>query len=207
MLCEKYTSKYLRLDVQNYILSWEDVEIFIKPTLEWPHLTFQQTIICTVNHNCKYVYHIPQNEKFSSPFHCVNAISSHLKSFLFLCVKKTANRKQTPWLDSASELYRLSDRRLLAKLVSTFADRWCHVVSVTDSYSRILGCLNQGCYFFFQVASKLYSRGWVDPVSDPLLLRKIWWLRESNPDLWICSQELWTLDHRGSPSSVSHWLK
>jgi hypothetical protein len=29
----------------------------------------------------------------------------------------------TPWLWSASELYRPSDRRLLAKLVSTFADR------------------------------------------------------------------------------------
>jgi hypothetical protein len=26
--------------------------------------------------------------------------------------------------------------------------------------------------FFFQVAVKLYSRGWVDPVPDPLLLRK-----------------------------------
>jgi hypothetical protein len=24
-------------------------------------------------------------------------------------------------------------------------------------------------------------------------------VRKSNPDLWICSQELWPLDHRGSP--------
>jgi hypothetical protein len=89
MLCKKYIiSKYLGLDVQNYILSWEDVEIFIKPTLERPHLTFQQTIICTVNYNSKYVCHIPQNETFLSPFPCVNAISSHLKRFLFLCVKK-----------------------------------------------------------------------------------------------------------------------
>jgi hypothetical protein len=39
--------------------------------------------------------------------------------------------------------------------------------------------------------SQLYSRGWADPVPDPLLLRKIWYRRESNPDLWICSQELW----------------
>jgi hypothetical protein len=29
----------------------------------------------------------------------------------------------TPWLQSASELYRQSDRRMLAKLVPTFADR------------------------------------------------------------------------------------
>jgi CBS-domain-containing membrane protein len=49
--------------------------------------------------------------------------------------------KKTPWPDSASELYRPSDRRLLAKLVPTFADRGCHVVSVTDPYGRILGFL------------------------------------------------------------------
>jgi hypothetical protein len=49
---------------------------------------------------------------------------------------------QTPWLESASELYRPSDSRLSAKLVSTFADRRCHVVSVTDPYGRILSCLD-----------------------------------------------------------------
>jgi hypothetical protein len=38
----------------------------------------------------------------------------------------------TPWPESASELYRPSDRRLSAKSVSTFMDRGCHVVSVTD---------------------------------------------------------------------------
>jgi hypothetical protein len=47
--------------------------------------------------------------------------------------------KKTPWPESASELFRLSDSRLSAKLVSTFADRGCHVVSVTDPYGRILG--------------------------------------------------------------------
>jgi hypothetical protein len=39
----------------------------------------------------------------------------------------------TPWPESASELYRPSDRSLSAKLVPTFADRGCRVVSVTDS--------------------------------------------------------------------------
>jgi hypothetical protein len=38
---------------------------------------------------------------------------------------------KTTWPESASELYRPSDRRLSAKLVPTFADRMCHVVSVT----------------------------------------------------------------------------
>jgi hypothetical protein len=47
--------------------------------------------------------------------------------------------KQTRWLKSASELYLLSDRRLSAKLVSTFSDGGFHVVSVTDPYDSILG--------------------------------------------------------------------
>jgi hypothetical protein len=38
----------------------------------------------------------------------------------------------TLWPESASELYRPSDSRLSAKLVQYFADRRCHVVSVTD---------------------------------------------------------------------------
>jgi hypothetical protein len=61
---------------------------------------------------------------------------------------------------------------LLAELVPTFEDRGCHVVSVKDHYDPILSFLDRSHYFFFQVAPKLYSRGWVDPVPDPLLLRK-----------------------------------
>jgi hypothetical protein len=43
------------------------------------------------------------------------------------------------------ELYRTSARRFSAKLVPTSADRGCHVVSVTDPYGRILGCLDRTC--------------------------------------------------------------
>jgi hypothetical protein len=82
------------------------------------------------------------------------------------------NKKETPWPGSASELYRSSDSRLLPKLVPTFAARGWHVVSATVPYGRILGFLDQSRYFFFQVAPQLYSRGWVDPVPDLLLLRK-----------------------------------
>jgi hypothetical protein len=74
--------------------------------------------------------------------------------------------------ESASELYRPSYRRLSAKLVPTFADRGCHVVSVTDPYVRILGFLDRSRYIFFQAAPQLYPLGLVDPVPDPLLLRK-----------------------------------
>jgi hypothetical protein len=65
----------------------------------------------------------------------------------------------TPWPQSASELYRPSDRRLLAKLVPTFADTECRMVSATDSHGRILRFLDRNRYFFFQVAPQLYSRG------------------------------------------------
>jgi hypothetical protein len=43
---------------------------------------------------------------------------------------KKYNKTRTPWPESASELYGPRDRRLSAKLVPTFADRGCHVVSV-----------------------------------------------------------------------------
>jgi hypothetical protein len=55
--------------------------------------------------------------------------------------------KQTPWPESASELYRPSDRRLSAKRLPTFADKECHVVSVTDPFGRILGFLDRSRYF------------------------------------------------------------
>jgi hypothetical protein len=47
---------------------------------------------------------------------------------------------------------------LVGEASATFADRRCHVVSVTDPYCRILGFLDRSRYFFFQVAPQLYSR-------------------------------------------------
>jgi hypothetical protein len=60
-----------------------------------------------------------------------------------------------------------------------------------------LSFLDQSRYFFIQVAPQLSSRGWVDPIPDPLLLRKFGRDRNRTQDLWICSQKLWPLDHRG----------
>jgi hypothetical protein len=59
--------------------------------------------------------------------------------------------------------------QLVGDVSANFRGRGCHVVSVTDLYDRILGCLYWRRYFLLQVAPKLYSRGWVDPFSDPLL--------------------------------------
>jgi hypothetical protein len=55
-------------------------------------------------------------------------------------------------LESVGELYRPSDYRLSAKLVSTFTDRGSHVIIVTDPSGLILGFLVRSRYFFFQVA-------------------------------------------------------
>jgi hypothetical protein len=54
------------------------------------------------------------------------------------------NKNKTPWPQSASELHRPSDRHLSTKLVPTFADRGCRVISVTDPYGRILGFIDRG---------------------------------------------------------------
>jgi hypothetical protein len=67
---------------------------------------------------------------------------------------------------------RPSGRHLSSKLVQTFADRRCRVVSSMDPYCRILLFLDRSRYFFFQVEPQLFLRGLVGPVPDPLLLRK-----------------------------------
>jgi hypothetical protein len=78
-------------------------------------------------------------------------------------------KNNTSWSESASELYRPSNRRLSAKWLPTCADRGCHMVSVMDPYGRILGFSRQEPLLFYQVAPQLYSRGSVDSVPDPLL--------------------------------------
>jgi hypothetical protein len=61
---------------------------------------------------------------------------------------------------------------LVGEVSTKFAYRGCQVVSVTNPYGSNLGFLDRSSYFLFQVAPQLYSRGRVDPVPDPLLLRK-----------------------------------
>jgi hypothetical protein len=68
--------------------------------------------------------------------------------------------------------YRPRDLHFSETLVPTFAYGRCHVVSVTDPYGRILGFLGRSRYFLFQVAPQLFLRSWVEPIPDPLLLRK-----------------------------------
>jgi hypothetical protein len=113
---------------------------------------------------------------------------------LFPTFPKTLNflKSYYMFLPTATELYRPSDRPLSTKLVPTMADRGCCVVSATDPHGCNLGFLDQTRCFFFQVDPQLYSRGWVDPVPDTLLLR-------ISVSAWnrTRSQKLWLLDHRG----------
>jgi hypothetical protein len=51
------------------------------------------------------------------------------KKYIFINIYK---QTKNPWPEYASEIYRPSDRRLSAKLVQTFADRECHVVTPAD---------------------------------------------------------------------------
>jgi hypothetical protein len=67
----------------------------------------------------------------------------------------------------------------------------------------IFGSLDRSRYYLFQVAPQLHSWGWVDLIPDPLLLRRSGSAGNRSRDLWICSQELWPLDHRGSPKCHS----
>jgi hypothetical protein len=100
---------------------------------------------------------------------------------------------QPQWPEAASELYRPSDLCLSAKLVTTFADRWCHVVCVTDPY----GFINPRPIFpSKQLLSCTHEAEWTPfhthYFSENLVAKGNW-----TRDLWHYSQELWSLDHRG----------
>jgi hypothetical protein len=53
---------------------------------------------------------------------------------IFLSILFSYKQQQTAWPESASELYRPSDCRLSAKLVSAFADKGCRVVNIMDPH-------------------------------------------------------------------------
>jgi hypothetical protein len=71
-----------------------------------------------------------------------NSMVASYRGELLLCIKCVEFcdhiRKRTPWPESVSELYRPSDRGLSAKLVPTFADRGCYVVSEAEPHVHIL---------------------------------------------------------------------
>jgi hypothetical protein len=72
--------------------------------------------------------------------------------------KYMQNKKKTPLPESASELYRPSDRLLLAKFVPTFADRVVSCSQRRGSPTAVISnFLDRSRYFLFQVTPQLYS--------------------------------------------------
>jgi hypothetical protein len=88
-----------------------------------------------------------------------------------------------------------SDRRIL---VQTFADRGVSRGQRGGNPTSVNQFSRPEPLLFFQVAPHLCSRGWVDPLPDPQLLRKYGSAGNRIRDLWICSQELWPLCCRDS---------
>jgi hypothetical protein len=82
-------------------------------------------------------------------------------------------------------------------LASEVSANFLQIQSARHTYGCILGFLDRNRYFFFQVAPQLYSRGWVDPVPDPLLLRKSGSTGNRTRTSGSVARN-WPLDHRGS---------
>jgi hypothetical protein len=93
--------------------------------------------------------------------------------YLLLIVPNKKKKRTNPWPESANELYRPSDRRLSAKLVPTFVDRRCHVVSVTDSYGRILDFLDLEPLLFLPSSFLVVLTRLSGPRSRPTTSQKI----------------------------------
>jgi hypothetical protein len=89
------------------------------------------------------------------------------------------------------------------RATAAYRRSYCQILRIEEPSGQSERSLRQytrisrpGPLLFYQVAPQLYSRGWVDPVPDPLLLRKSGRTGNRTRDFWICSQERWPLEHR-----------
>jgi hypothetical protein len=95
---------------------------FLNFAVKWNTALFMQTI-CWLP-SCK------TQSKNGRHLYCAPPLST---SIFFSVQSSLPNkRKQTPWPQSSSELYRPSERRLSAKLMPSFEEEGCNVVSVAD---------------------------------------------------------------------------
>jgi hypothetical protein len=134
--------------------------------------------------------------------------SKHITTNYFLSVTEEERERkekglQTPWplvlQANYTEWATANGRRIL---VPTFAERRVSRGRSHGTPTAVnLSFLDRSRYFSFQADPLLSSRGWVDHVPDKLLLRKSDSAEIRTRDLWVCSQELWPLDHRGDGES------
>jgi hypothetical protein len=80
----------------------------------------------------------------------------------------------TPWPQSASELYQPSDCRFSAKLVLTFADRECRVVSSADPLRSHSRCSRLEPLLFFSSSSSVVLTRVSGPRTRPTTSQEIW---------------------------------
>jgi hypothetical protein len=78
---------------------------------------------------------------------------------------------------------------LVGEISAKFVDKRRHMVSPTDPYGRILGFLDRSRYSLSSSSSVVLMRLRA-PRSRLTNSQKISKRHESNPNLWICSQEL-----------------
>jgi hypothetical protein len=84
---------------------------------------------------------------------------------------KTKKTNSVAWV--CERTCRLNDSCLSAKLLPTFVDRRCHVVSVTDPYGRNLGFRDRSRYFFLSSSSSIVLMWLSGPHSRPTTSQKI----------------------------------
>jgi ribosomal protein S14 len=141
--------------------------IWIVIKTSWPYwlvLFYQKGLILVNTMRIRTIRHLPPftNECYLGRGHSWTTTMCKKKQYLggsktVRARIQTKRNKQTPRPESASELYRPSDRRLSAKLVTTFAYRGVLRGQRDGSprpYSRFL---DRSRYCFFQVAPQLYS--------------------------------------------------
>jgi hypothetical protein len=81
-----------------------------------------------------------QEKQYEKGFHAFTMAPGLACSFILKTEETYSSELKTKLrgLSPRENYTNLSDRRLSAKPVPTFADRGCHVVSVTNPYCRIL---------------------------------------------------------------------
>jgi hypothetical protein len=133
----------------------------------WALILITLKLSCHSGNHWSSIFHenlFIHNSKLNSCISCLLCESG-------VCLPNFGPLNSVP--ESASKLYRASDRRLSAKLVPTFADRGCYVVSVTDPYSRILGFYT-GATTFLPCSSSILLTRLGEPRSRPTTSQKIW---------------------------------
>jgi hypothetical protein len=97
-----------------------------------------------------------------------------------------------PWLWSASELYRPT-----GEVNANFCRPWGLAWSAWQTPMAVISISRPNPRRFLWINSSVVLMRLSRPRSRLTTAQKTWQHRELNPDLWICRQEPWPLDHRG----------